>query len=61
MLNQLLSGHTLLHSHRAKINRTVSELCETCLCTGKENFVTVTRVSHKYEKQMIILTQSVSL
>ena len=30
VLNQLLSGHTLLNSHRAKINRTVSELCETC-------------------------------
>ena len=30
VLNQLLSGHTLLNSHRAKKNRTVSELCETC-------------------------------
>ena len=30
MLNQLLSGHALLNSHRAKINRTVSESCDTC-------------------------------
>ena len=30
IVNQLLSGHTLLNSHRAKINRTISELCETC-------------------------------
>ena len=29
-MNQLLSGHTLLNSHRANINSTVSELCESC-------------------------------
>ena len=32
-MNQLLSGHTLLNSHRSKINKTVSELCETCNVT----------------------------
>ena len=34
VLNQLLSGHTLWTSHRAKINRTVLELCETCQIKG---------------------------
>ena len=33
VMNQLLSGHTLLNSHRAKINSTVSDLCETCNVT----------------------------
>ena len=27
VMNQLLSGHTLLNSHRAKVNSTVSDLC----------------------------------
>ena len=27
VMNQLLSGHTLLYSHRAKMNSNVSELC----------------------------------
>ena len=31
VMNQLLSGHTLLKSHRANINSTVSELCESQL------------------------------
>ena len=30
VMNHLLSGHTLLNSHRAKMNSNVSELCETC-------------------------------
>ena len=30
ILNQILSGHTLLNHHQAKINKTVSELCEAC-------------------------------
>ena len=29
-LNQLLSGHSILNSHRAKIDKNVSSLCETC-------------------------------
>ena len=29
-LNQLLSGHSILNSHRAKIDKNVSNLCETC-------------------------------
>ena len=32
VMNQLLSGHTLLNSHRAKINSTVSDLCENQTC-----------------------------
>ena len=30
MLNQLLSGHTLLHQHRARIDKSVSEMCHIC-------------------------------
>ena len=29
-LNQLLSGHSILNSHRAKIDKNVSNVCETC-------------------------------
>ena len=29
-LNQLLSGHSILNSHRAKIDKNLSNLCETC-------------------------------
>ena len=29
-LNQLLSGHSILNSHRAKIDKNKSNLCETC-------------------------------
>ena len=29
-LNQLISGHSILNSHRAKIDKNVSILCETC-------------------------------
>ena len=29
-LNQLLNGHSILNSHRAKIDKNVSNLCETC-------------------------------
>ena len=31
MLNQLLSGHTLLNQHRARIDDSVSEVCTVCL------------------------------
>ena len=31
MLNQLLSGHTLLNQHRARIDDNVSEMCTVCL------------------------------
>ena len=31
MLNQLLSGHTLLNQHRARIDDIVSEMCTVCL------------------------------
>ena len=31
MLNQLLSGHTLLNQHRARIDNSVSEMCLVCL------------------------------
>ena len=31
MLNQLLSGHTLLNQHRARIDDNVSEICTVCL------------------------------
>ena len=37
VMNQLLSGHTLLYSHRAKMNSNVSELCETCSETEDTN------------------------
>ena len=37
VMNQLLSGQTLLNSHRAKINSNVSELCETCSETEDTN------------------------
>ena len=30
MLNQLLSGHTILNQHRAKIDDKVSEMCTVC-------------------------------
>ena len=30
MLNQLLSGHTLLNQHRARIDNSVSEMCPVC-------------------------------
>ena len=30
MLNQLLSGHTLLKQHRARIDNSVSEICPVC-------------------------------
>ena len=30
MLNQLLCGQTLLNQHRAKIDKTVSRLCDSC-------------------------------
>ena len=30
ILNQLLTGHTLLNQHRAKVNKNVSNLCDTC-------------------------------
>ena len=36
-MNQLFCGHTLLNSHRAKINSNVSELCETCSETEDTN------------------------
>ena len=29
-LNQLISGHSILNSHRAKIDKNESNLCETC-------------------------------
>lgn len=29
-LNQLLCGHSQLNSHKSKLNKTVSSLCETC-------------------------------
>ena len=31
MLNQLLSGHTLLNQHRARLDENVSEMCPVCL------------------------------
>ena len=31
IFNQLLSGHFILNSHRAKVDRNVSSMCETCL------------------------------
>ena len=37
VMNQLLSGHTLLNSHGANINSTVSELCESCSETQDTN------------------------
>ena len=37
VMNQLLSGHTLLNSHRAKIKSNKSELCETCSETEDTN------------------------
>ena len=30
ILNQLLSGHTRLNNHRAKIDKTASRMCDTC-------------------------------
>ena len=30
VVNQLLSGHTHLNSHRAKIDKTVSQMCAVC-------------------------------
>ena len=30
ILNQLLSGHTLLKQHRARIDNSVSEICPVC-------------------------------
>ena len=30
ILNQLFTGHTLLNQHRAKVNKNVSNLCDTC-------------------------------
>ena len=30
MLNQLLSGHTLLNQHRARTDNSVSEMCPVC-------------------------------
>ena len=36
-MNQLLSGQTLLYSHRAKMNSNVSELCEPCSETEDTN------------------------
>ena len=31
MLNQLLSGHSLLNQHGARIDDNVSEMCTVCL------------------------------
>ena len=36
-MNHLLSGHTLLNRHRAKLNSNVPELCETCSETEDTN------------------------
>ena len=30
VLNQLFSGHSILNSHQAKVDKNVSNICETC-------------------------------
>ena len=53
VMNQLLSGHTLLNSHRAKINSTVSDLCENCNVTEDTDHYLFKCKKYKKEREQL--------
>ena len=54
MLNQLLSGHTLLNQHRARLDENVSEMCPVCLSReDPEHFLFYCKAYDEERRKMV--------
>ena len=54
MLNQLLSGHTLLNQHRARLDENVSEMCPVCLSReDTEHFLFYCKAYDEERRKMV--------
>ena len=54
MLNQLLSGHTLLNQHRARLDENVSEMCPVCLSReDPEHFLFYCKAYDEERREMV--------
>ena len=57
-LNQLISGHSKLNNHQSKINKEISNLCDTCNIHEDLNYyLFVCQTFHLYNTEKILLQE----